>query len=70
MSFLLLLISTLQWKWRKVHNRFCLELRGWGRGWRQGAGGRNDLNNVYTCEQMNNNKKEIKTKKEQIRKQE
>jgi hypothetical protein len=28
MSFLLLLISTLQWKWRKAQNRFCLEGRG------------------------------------------
>jgi hypothetical protein len=30
MSFLLLLISALQWNWKKV-NRFCLEARGeWG----------------------------------------
>jgi hypothetical protein len=28
MSFLLLLISTLQWNWRKAQNRFCLEARG------------------------------------------
>jgi hypothetical protein len=28
MSFLLLLISTLQWNWRKAQNRFCLEMRG------------------------------------------
>jgi hypothetical protein len=28
MSFLLLLISTLQWSWRKAQNRFCLEERG------------------------------------------
>jgi hypothetical protein len=27
MSFLLLLISTLQRNWRKVQNRFCLEGR-------------------------------------------
>jgi hypothetical protein len=32
MSFLLLLISTLQWNWRKGHNRFCLEGRGNGGG--------------------------------------
>jgi hypothetical protein len=25
MSFLLLLISTLQWNWRKGQNMFCLE---------------------------------------------
>jgi hypothetical protein len=30
MSFLLLLISILQWNWRKVQNRFCLEERGKG----------------------------------------
>jgi hypothetical protein len=51
MSFLLLLISTLQWNWRKAQNRFCLEA---GLGGREkveaGAGGRNDLNNVCTCE--------------------
>jgi hypothetical protein len=23
---------------------------GWGKGWRRGAGGRNDPNNVWTCE--------------------
>jgi hypothetical protein len=31
MSFLLLLISTLQKNWRKGQNRFCLEERGEGR---------------------------------------
>jgi hypothetical protein len=30
MSFLLLLISTLQQNWRKEHNMFCLEGRGEG----------------------------------------
>jgi hypothetical protein len=30
MSFLLLLISTLQQNWRKAQNRFCLEGRGEG----------------------------------------
>jgi hypothetical protein len=30
MYFLLLLISTLQWNWRKVQNRFCLESGGEG----------------------------------------
>jgi hypothetical protein len=29
MHFLLLIISTLQWNWRKAQNRFCLEVR-WG----------------------------------------
>jgi hypothetical protein len=28
MSFLLLLMSTLQQNWRKGQNRFCLEVRG------------------------------------------
>jgi hypothetical protein len=37
MSFLLLLISTLQQNWRKVQNKICLkgrrkEERGWGQG--------------------------------------
>jgi hypothetical protein len=38
LSFLLLLISTLQWYWGKAQNKFCLEGRreegengGWGR---------------------------------------
>jgi hypothetical protein len=36
MSFLLLLISTLQLNWRKAQNRFCLEARGEeGRGWEE-----------------------------------
>jgi hypothetical protein len=42
MSFLLLLMSSLQQNWRKGQNRFCLEVRGVGgegRGW-EGAGGR------------------------------
>jgi hypothetical protein len=30
MSFLLLLISTLQQNWRIEKNRFCLEARGFG----------------------------------------
>jgi hypothetical protein len=30
MSFLLLLISTLQRNWRKAQNRLCLEARGAG----------------------------------------
>jgi hypothetical protein len=36
-SFLLLLISTLQWNWRKEQNRFCLEA-----GERVGARGRKE----------------------------
>jgi hypothetical protein len=40
MSFLLLLISALQWNWRKVQNRFCLKGRAErGRGWRWGKEG-------------------------------
>jgi hypothetical protein len=38
LSFLLLLISSLQQNWRKGQNRFCLEVRGGGgRGRRQGG---------------------------------
>jgi hypothetical protein len=49
MSFLLLLMSILQPKWRKGQNRFfCLEARGRVR--EQGAGGRNGPNNVCTYE--------------------
>jgi hypothetical protein len=36
MSFLLLLISTLQRNWRKAQNRFCLE----GGEWKGEGGGR------------------------------
>jgi hypothetical protein len=51
MSFLLLLIFTLQKNLRKAQNRFCLEERGEGeRGWGLGAGERNDPKNVCTCE--------------------
>jgi hypothetical protein len=54
MSFLLLLISALQWNWRKVQNRFCLEVRGErGKGWRCGAGGINDPNNECTYAHVN-----------------
>jgi hypothetical protein len=38
LSFLLLLVFTLQQNWRKGQNRFCLEVRGVkgiGRGWGQ-----------------------------------
>jgi hypothetical protein len=51
LSFLLLLMSTLQQNWRKGQNRFCLEVREMGekgRGW--GAEGRNGPNNVCTYE--------------------
>jgi hypothetical protein len=37
LSFLLLLISSLQQNWRKVQNRFCLEARGLGK--REGSEG-------------------------------
>jgi hypothetical protein len=30
MSFLLLLMSSLQQNWRTGQNRFCQEARGWG----------------------------------------
>jgi hypothetical protein len=40
LSFLSLLMSSLQQNWRKGQNRFCLEAMGWGwKGRRQGAGG-------------------------------
>jgi hypothetical protein len=40
MSFLLLLMSTLQQNWRKGQNSFCLEEReGGGEGGDQGQGG-------------------------------
>jgi hypothetical protein len=50
-SFLLLLMSTLQQNWRRGQNRFCLEVK-WGgeRGRRWGAGGRNGPNNVCIYE--------------------
>jgi hypothetical protein len=44
MSFLLLLMSSLQQNWRKGQNRFCLLRRG------QAAWGRNGPNNVCTYE--------------------
>jgi hypothetical protein len=43
MSFLLLLMSSLQQNWRRGQNRFCLEARevgvreGCGRGWEAGG---------------------------------
>jgi hypothetical protein len=40
MSFLLLLISTLQWNWRKAQNRFYLE--GSGEGEEGGGRGRRE----------------------------
>jgi hypothetical protein len=40
MSFLILLISTLQWNWKKAQNRFCLE--GKGLGGEGGSGGRRE----------------------------
>jgi hypothetical protein len=51
MSFLLLLMSTLQQNWRKGQNRFCLQVRRVG-GERVEAGGRgeNGPNNVCTYE--------------------
>jgi hypothetical protein len=44
MSFLLLLISTLQQNWRKGQNRFCLEVRGLGGdGGARGGGGLREM---------------------------
>jgi hypothetical protein len=40
LSFLLLLMSSVQQNWRKGQNRFCLEVREGGRGKRRrGVGG-------------------------------
>jgi hypothetical protein len=58
LSFLLLLMSSLQQNWRKGQNRFCLKMRGVerrGRG--RGARERNGPNNVCTYEYMNKKKK-------------
>jgi hypothetical protein len=45
-----MLISNLQWNWKKAQDRFCLEVRGVReRGWRREARERNDPNNVYAC---------------------
>jgi hypothetical protein len=41
LSFSLLLMSSLQQNWRKGQNRYCLEVRGAGRGRGWGARGRN-----------------------------
>jgi hypothetical protein len=54
MSFLLLLISTLNGI-GVPGRRFQAEARGEGERVGVGAGVRNDPNNVCTCEQMNNN---------------
>jgi hypothetical protein len=48
LSFLLLLVLSLQKNWRKGQNRFCLEARGVKE--REGAGGKNDPNSVCTYE--------------------
>jgi hypothetical protein len=51
MSFLLLLMSSLQQNWRRGQNRFCLEAReveGIRKG--LGVGERNGPNNVCTYE--------------------
>jgi hypothetical protein len=53
LSFLLLLMSSLQQNWRRGQNRFCLEAKemvGRGRGRGRGAGGRNGPNNVCIYE--------------------
>jgi hypothetical protein len=42
MSFLLMLISTLQQNWRKMQNRFCLKVRGEGGGGRGEGGDREE----------------------------
>jgi hypothetical protein len=56
LSFLLLIMSSLQQNWRRGQNRFYLEARGWreregvGEEGEGGSGGRDDPNNVYTYE--------------------
>jgi hypothetical protein len=49
MSFLLLLMSSLEQNWRKGQKRFYLEAGG-VRGRGRGLGGRNDPTNVCTYE--------------------
>jgi hypothetical protein len=46
-------MSSLQQNWRRGQNRFCLEVRGWGRERGAGAGGRNDPINVCIFEYVN-----------------
>jgi hypothetical protein len=42
-------MSSLQQNWRRGQNKFCLEVRVWGRREReQGAGRIDGPNNVYT----------------------
>jgi hypothetical protein len=53
LSFLLLLMSSLQQNWRKGQKRFCLEVsEGGGERRKRGprAGVRNDPNNICTYE--------------------
>jgi hypothetical protein len=57
MSFLLLLISTLQWSWRKSTEQVLPEREGEGE--RVETGGRNDPNNVCTREKMNKKRKKF-----------
>jgi hypothetical protein len=45
MSFLLLLISSLQWNWRKAQNRFYLEVRG-KRGEDRGRGQEGEMTQI------------------------
>jgi hypothetical protein len=51
MSFLLLLIFTLQHYWRKVQNRSCL--KGRGRGEEGGGGGQGEEMNLTTYAYVN-----------------
>jgi hypothetical protein len=48
MSFFLMLISTLQWNWRKAQNKFCLEGGGWGKEGGDGGQGGEMTQTMYT----------------------
>jgi hypothetical protein len=50
-------MSSLQQNWRKGQYRFCLEARGLREKGEGGGWGRNDPNNVYTYEYMNEEKR-------------
>jgi hypothetical protein len=47
LSFLLLLMSSLQQDWRKGQNSFCLEVRGMGEEGRGGGQGREMAQTMY-----------------------
>jgi hypothetical protein len=67
MSFLLLLISTLQRNWRKVQNRFCLEVRWGGEGGGRGQGGEMTQTMYAHVNKGIIKKRDIKSKKNTVK---